>query len=144
MRTWLPTSSGQPSERRHGVASPWPQPSCTGQRHSPSTRCRVARALDAALASVQAGALDQASSLLDMADAGPLDDFQRGRIALERGRAAYLGNILSRDGAPLLLDAGRRLEPFDTALARETYLNALLAAVTAGCDHELHLEICRA
>ena len=105
---------------------------------------RAARALDAALASVQAGALDQASSLLDMADAGPLDDFQRARIALERARVAYLGNILSRDGAPLLLDAGRRLEPFDTALARETYLNALLAAVTAGCDHELHLEICRA
>src|SRR4029077_12768694 len=34
-----------------------------------------------------------------------------------------------RDAPPLLLEAARRLEPLDIALARETYLDALWAAL---------------
>ena len=36
------------------------------------------------------------------------------------------------EGPPLLIDAARRLEPLDPALARETYLEALGAAMYAG------------
>jgi hypothetical protein len=35
------------------------------------------------------------------------------------------------EAAPLLLDAARRLEPFDLSLARRAYLTAWSAAVTA-------------
>ena len=46
----------------------------------------------------------------------------------------------------LLLNAARRLEPFDLELARETYLTAWGAAVTAGhlAGGDVLLEICRA
>ena len=36
-----------------------------------------------------------------------------------------------RDAPPLLLDAARRLEPLDATLARETYLEAFAAALSA-------------
>jgi DNA-binding CsgD family transcriptional regulator len=48
----------------------------------------------------------------------------RGQIAAQQRR--------SGDGARLLLSAARRLERLDAALARETYLEALAAAVWAG------------
>jgi hypothetical protein len=44
------------------------------------------------------------------------------------------------DALPLLLAAARRLEPLDAALARETYLDALGAAIFAdrpGSDREM-------
>src|SRR5262249_18284966 len=37
-----------------------------------------------------------------------------------------------RDAPPLLLDAAKRLEALDPALARETYLDAFAAAIFAG------------
>ena len=63
---------------------------------------------------------------------GPLDELQRAR--LERLRAA---DRVRPSGAaatlpPLLLEAARRLEPLDAGLARETYLEALGAAIFAG------------
>jgi len=36
-----------------------------------------------------------------------------------------------RDAPPLLLEAARRLEPLDATLARETYLEAFAAALSA-------------
>ena len=47
-------------------------------------------------------------------------------------RADRLRAHTRRDAPPLLLAAARRLEPLDAALARETYLEALRAAIFAG------------
>jgi predicted negative regulator of RcsB-dependent stress response len=91
---------------------------------------RAERALAAAQASFQAGAFDSALGLMATAEAGPLDDFQRARVDLLRGHIAVA--LGSGDAAPLLLRAARRLEPFDLDLARETYLIAWGATVSAG------------
>jgi DNA-binding CsgD family transcriptional regulator len=109
---------------------------------------RAERALAAAEASFRAGAFDAALRLTAAAEdqgSGPLDGFQRARIDLLRGHAA-IASSYGKDAAPLLLQAARRLEPFDLQLARRAYLTAWGAAVTAG-----HLggagvleEICRA
>ena len=53
---------------------------------------------------------------------------------------------MGSDAPPLLLKAARRLEPLDLDLARQTYLDAWLAAVFAGrlAAQATLLEICRA
>jgi DNA-binding CsgD family transcriptional regulator len=106
---------------------------------------RPKRALAAAQASLQAGAFDVALGLLARAEAGPLDESQRARVVLMRGRAAFAAGR-GRDAPGLLLEAARRLEPFDLELARESYLTAWGAAVTAGqyAEGSVLLEICRA
>ena len=48
-----------------------------------------------------------------------------------RGQIAFALNRGS-DAAPLLLEAAKRLEPLDPSLARETYAEALAAAMYAG------------
>jgi DNA-binding CsgD family transcriptional regulator len=60
------------------------------------------------------------------AEAGPLDEFQRAQVDLLRGHVAFAAGV-GNDPARLLLKAARQLEPFDRALARETYLNAWVA-----------------
>jgi DNA-binding CsgD family transcriptional regulator len=97
---------------------------------TPDPTRRVGRALAAARAKHQAGAPDAALSLLANAEAGPLDELQRARAALLRAQIAF---AMSRgsDAPPLLLNAAKRLEPLDVRLARETYLDALIAAVSA-------------
>jgi DNA-binding CsgD family transcriptional regulator len=106
---------------------------------------RGERALAAAQASLQAGAFDTALGLLATAEAGPLDEFQRARVDLVRAHIAFASS-LGNDAPPLLLEAARRLEPFDLELARETYLVAWAAAGFAGIpnDRDVLLEICRA
>jgi DNA-binding CsgD family transcriptional regulator/tetratricopeptide (TPR) repeat protein len=106
---------------------------------------RAERALAAAQASLHAGAFDTALRLAATAEAGPLDEFQRARVDLLRGRVAFFSGLGS-DAPALLLKAARRLEPFDLELARETYLNAWSAAGTAGhlATRGVLLEICRA
>ena len=92
---------------------------------------RAARMLAAASAREQAGAVDEALALLDGADAGPLRDDQRAAAGLLRARIAF---ATSRGGAApaQLVAAAARFEPIDVLLARETYLDALSAAVFAG------------
>jgi DNA-binding CsgD family transcriptional regulator len=92
---------------------------------------RAQRLLAAAGAKRDAGALDAALELLVAAEAGPLDPVQaaevehlRGQIALEQQRGV--------DAARLLLGAAVRLEPLNAALARETHLEALVAALWTG------------
>jgi DNA-binding CsgD family transcriptional regulator len=92
---------------------------------------RGARALAAAEAKFDAGAPDSADQLLAAAAGTPLDDLERAR--LERLRAQLMAaRRRGSDAAPLLLAAARRLEPLDAGLARETYLDALSAALYAG------------
>ncbi len=97
---------------------------------TPDPARRAQRELDAAQAMLQAGAFDAAEGLLAAAEAGPLDDVGRARVELLLGRIAFAVQRGS-EAPPLLLAAARRLEPLDLALARETYLDAFLAAVFA-------------
>jgi DNA-binding CsgD family transcriptional regulator len=92
---------------------------------------RSERALAAAAAHVQAGALDAAREMLSISEPQSLNDFQQARIDVIRAELAF---VESRGGdAPaLLLKAARRLEPIDIELARATYLQALYAAMFAG------------
>jgi len=92
---------------------------------------RSERALAAAQASLQSGALEAAAGLLNMAAAGPLDEFQQALVDLLRGQIAFASNADS-DAPTFLAKAAKRLEPLDAALARQTYLDAWLAALLAG------------
>ena len=92
---------------------------------------RAQRALAAAQAKYQAGALDAALGLLAMAQAGPLDELQRARGDLLRAQIAFASSH-GRDAPPLMLSAARQLETLDVRLARETYLEAFTAALFVG------------
>jgi len=92
---------------------------------------RAERALAAAGATAQAGAFDPAVALLAVAEVGPLDELQRARADLLRGQIAFASSRGS-SAPPLLLKAARQFEPLDVRLARETFLEALSAALFAG------------
>ena len=92
---------------------------------------RAERTLAAAQANLQAGAFGTALDLLTTAEDGTLDELQSARADLLRGEVAFASGM-SRDAAPLLLRAARRLEPLDLGLARETYLASWMAALFAG------------
>ncbi|GAB2961659.1 LuxR family transcriptional regulator [Streptomyces pseudoechinosporeus] len=98
---------------------------------TPDPARRGARALAAAQAKFEAAAPDVAYELLATAELGPLDELQRARLARLRAQIVFARSRGS-DAPPLLLDAAKRLEPLDRGLARETYLEALGAAVFAG------------
>jgi len=92
---------------------------------------RASRALAAAQATAQAGAGDAATALLRVATAGPLDDLQRAQVDLLRGQIAFMSGH-GRDATPLLLSAARRYDRIDPGLARDTYLDAVAAALFVG------------
>ena len=98
---------------------------------TPTPVRRAHRALAAAQTKFQAGALDDALSLLAMAETGALSDLERARVALLRAQTAFVATRGS-NAPPLLLEAARRLATLDPTLARETYLDALSAAMFAG------------
>ena len=91
---------------------------------------RAERALAAAQAKYHAGALDVALGLVAIADSGPLTEFQCAQVDVLRAQIAFAVNR-GRDAPPLLLKAAKRLESLDARVARETYLDALTAAVLA-------------
>jgi DNA-binding CsgD family transcriptional regulator len=92
---------------------------------------RAERELAAAGATAQAGAFHAALRLLAAAEAEPLDQLQSARADLLRGQIAFASSRGS-DAPPLLLTAARRLEPLNAGLARQTYREALAAAMYAG------------
>jgi DNA-binding CsgD family transcriptional regulator len=92
---------------------------------------RAQRALAAAQAKLQAGALDAALFLLATAEAGPQDQLQRARGDLLRAQIAFASSH-GRDAPPLMLRAAKQLEALDIGLARETYLEAFTAALFVG------------
>jgi DNA-binding CsgD family transcriptional regulator len=98
---------------------------------TPEPARRTQRALAAAQATHDAGASDAALALLATAQAGSLDELQRARVGLLRAQIAFTVRR-GRDAPPLLFEAARRLEPLDVTLARETYLDALWAAIIVG------------
>ena len=102
-----------------------------GIRHPPHT-------VAAAQAKHQAGAFDDALGLIGIAEAGPLDELQRAQVDLLRGQIAFALSR-GRDVPPLLLKAAKRLAPLDIGLARDTYLEALAAALNAGQIGRAHV-----
>ena len=98
---------------------------------TPEPALRGRRALDASQAKLQAGGFEQALSMLATAETGPLDELRCARIDLTRARIAFAQGRCA-EASRLLLSAARRLEQRDVGLARETYLDAILAAMFAG------------
>ncbi len=92
---------------------------------------RAGRALVAAEAKRQSGALEAAVRLADMAERGPLDDFQLAQLDVLRAQISFASDRGS-EAPRLLLKAAQRLEGIDVRRARETYLDALAAAISAG------------
>ncbi|MFD7401882.1 AAA family ATPase [Streptomyces sp. NPDC059866] len=92
---------------------------------------RGTRAFAAARAKYQAGAFDTARELVGAAELSPLDGLGAGRATLLRGQIMSAGKSASA-GLPLLLEAAKRLQPYDSALAGQTYRDAIYAALTAG------------
>ncbi len=93
---------------------------------------RAERAVAAAQANLRAGAFGKALELLAKAKAGRLDELQSARVDLLHGQIAFASGLGS-DAPPLLLKAAKRLEPLDLELTRETYLDAWISAMFAGC-----------
>ena len=98
---------------------------------TPDPARRARRALDSAQYKVHAGEFDDAVAVLTAAQAAPLDDAARARVDLVRAEIAFATNR-GNEALPLLLAAAARLEPLDASLARDTYVDALCAALFAG------------
>jgi DNA-binding CsgD family transcriptional regulator len=98
---------------------------------TPDPARRAERALDAAQAKVQAGEYGSAVALLVVAEDGPPDQLRRARLDGLRASLAFAENR-GNEAPALLLAAARRLEKIDVRRARETYLEAIAAAVFAG------------
>jgi DNA-binding CsgD family transcriptional regulator len=98
---------------------------------TPDPAERGRRALAAAEAKVDAAASDAALELLAVAELAPLDELQRARLERLRAEVAFARRRGS-DAPALLLNAARHLESLDAAMARETHLEAMAAAMFAG------------
>ncbi|WIX91380.1 LuxR family transcriptional regulator [Amycolatopsis sp. DG1A-15b] len=99
---------------------------------TPDPVLRARRELAAARAKRGAGALEAALGLLGAAEAGPPDSARDAEVERLRGQIAF-DQRRGGDAAELLLRAAGRL---DGDRARETYLEALGAAVWAGSGIE--------
>jgi DNA-binding NarL/FixJ family response regulator len=98
---------------------------------TPEPGRRARRMLAAARATREAGAPEAAQGLVALAEAGPPDERHGAELAYLRGQIADDQRRTS-DAARLLLSAARRLEPLNPGLARETHLEALMAAMYVG------------
>ena len=98
---------------------------------TPDPALRVRRSLAAAQAKLDLADMTSASDLLAVAEAGPVDELQHARLERLRAQIAFASRR-GRDAPPLLLQAARRLDPLDPAMARETYLEAFASAMFAG------------
>ncbi|OBI96867.1 LuxR family transcriptional regulator [Mycobacterium sp. 1465703.0] len=105
---------------------------------------RGTRALAAAQAMRDVAAFDAADELLTIAENASLNNLERARSARLRAQMVFARRRNGDADAPTvsdaavgLLDAARRLETLDDAQSRETYLDALGAAMFGGrlCPH---------
>ncbi len=101
---------------------------------TPDPSRRADRALAAAWAKRDAGQLDAALGLLAEADGGPPEALPAGAVEHLRGQVAF-DQRRGTDAALLLLDGARLMAAVDASESRETYLDALVAAIWAsGAD----------
>ena len=98
---------------------------------TPDPTGRGARALAAAQAKFESAAPEDALGLIEVAEMCPLSDLQRARLARLRAEIVFALRR-GRDAPPLLFDAAVQLEALDPAAARETYVEAVGAAMFAG------------
>lgn len=111
---------------------------------TPDPAHRARRQLAAAWTKRDAGSLDAALGLLTAVAAGPPDPLREAEVEHLRGQIAF-DQRRGSDAARLLLRAAGCLAPLDTELARDTYLEALSAAIWAtGPDGPSALEAAKA
>ena len=123
-------SSASRAMRRGGVAAAaafWERAVAL----TPDPGQRASRALTAAEAKYAAGDFEAAQALLVTAEVGPPGELDEARAQRMRAQVAF---ALRRggDAPPLMLRAAQRLQSLDAELARQTYLEALLATIYAG------------
>ncbi len=102
---------------------------------TPDPARRAERQLAAARRKCDGGALEAALALLAAVEAGPEDAMRAAEAKHLRGQIAY-DQRRAVEAARLLLDAARLLEPLDCELARETYLDALGAAILSSATDD--------
>ncbi|MGD9995999.1 MAG: AAA family ATPase [Ilumatobacteraceae bacterium] len=122
--------SAERAQRRGGVAAAAAFLERSAQLTADPSR-RGRRALAAAQAKLEAGDHDAADALLAAAEVTRLDAAHQALGARLRAQIVF-SRRRGSDAVPLLLDAARRLEGIDEPLSRETYLEALGAAVFSG------------
>ncbi|MFG1622408.1 AAA family ATPase [Kribbella sp. NPDC049227] len=123
-------SSADRAQRRGGVAAT----AAFLQRAAeltPDPALRAQRALAAAQVTLGAGAFETALKLLVTADEISVGTLHSAQVNLLRAQIGFASGHTA-DSAHLLLDAARRFEPLDADLARDTYLDAMAAAMFAG------------
>lgn len=98
---------------------------------TPDIADRARRALVAARAKHEAGASGAASQLLNAAAAGPLDALQQAQGQLLRAQIEFV-RTRGSDVPEMLLDAAKTLAPLEPVQSRDTYLQAIEAAIHAG------------
>ena len=124
--------NGRPPGPRSGVG--WRRRPRSLQRSAELTSDparRGTRALAAARAKFAAAAPDAAHELLATAELARLDALQRAELARLRAQLAFAERRGS-GATRLLLDAASNFAPLDGGRARETYLEALGATISAG------------
>lgn len=98
---------------------------------TPDPGARADRALAAAQAALGAGAFETALKLLVIADEDPANELRQAQAGLLRAQITFVTGH-GMEAPRLLLDSARRLGPLDARLARDTYLDAIMAAMLAG------------
>ena len=107
-------------------------PRARGRADTRSASRRAQRALVAAQTKFRAGALDDALGLLSSTEVGALDELDRARVELLRAQIAFVSTHGS-DAPAMLLEAARPAHAARLRRSRrETYLEALSAAMFAG------------
>lgn len=101
---------------------------------TPDPATRAERAVLAANALHEAGASAAALRSLAIAEAGPLDEAEKARLSLYRAMITF-GTTHAGEATAQMVAAARTLAPLNPAMARETYLVALDAAVITGGSH---------
>ncbi|GAA0370683.1 AAA family ATPase [Actinoallomurus spadix] len=102
---------------------------CTALTPDPARRAD--RALEAARLKHWSGDNEAAAGLLATAKAGLLDDRRQALVDLLAAQISIVSGPGVKDPAPLL-DAARRLEPYDRPQAHHGYLEAFVTAMRAG------------
>jgi DNA-binding CsgD family transcriptional regulator len=105
-------------------------------RLTPDPARRAERELAAAWRKRGGGALDAALGLLASIEAGPADKLRAAKVKHLRGQIA-LDQRRATDAVQLLVDAAQHFEPLDGELARETYLEALGAAIFSSATDDV-------
>jgi DNA-binding CsgD family transcriptional regulator len=98
---------------------------------TPDESRRSVRALAAARATLHGGALDDAQRLVVLAESGTLTESDQAKAALLRAQISF-HSTRGSDATRQLLRAADRLRELKPELARETYLEAVTAAIFAG------------